>query len=87
MTSSPGPSSPSKESLDADVEKAQQPDEEQRSVDLPAESDNTITEKDETTPVPPQNAGPSPPPDGGLVAWMQVLGSFMLFFNTWGILK
>lgn len=22
-------------------------------------------------------------PDGGLVAWVQVLGSFMLFFNTW----
>jgi hypothetical protein len=27
------------------------------------------------------------PPDGGLKAWLQVLGSWMLFFNTWGILN
>jgi hypothetical protein len=24
-----------------------------------------------------------PPPDGGLHAWLQVLGSFFLFFNSW----
>ena len=24
-----------------------------------------------------------PPPDGGLRAWLQVLGSFFLFFNCW----
>lgn len=24
-----------------------------------------------------------PPPDGGLLAWLQVLGSFFLFMNTW----
>lgn len=24
------------------------------------------------------------PPNGGLFAWMQVLGSFMIFFNSWG---
>ncbi|TGO40428.1 hypothetical protein BHYA_0037g00270 [Botrytis hyacinthi] len=24
-----------------------------------------------------------PPPNGGLVAWMQVTGAFFLFFNTW----
>lgn len=23
------------------------------------------------------------PPDGGLDAWLQVLGSFFLFFNSW----
>jgi MFS family permease len=28
-----------------------------------------------------------PPPDGGLKAWMQVLGAFMLFFNTWGLIN
>lgn len=22
-------------------------------------------------------------PDGGLIAWLQVLGSFALYFNTW----
>ncbi len=24
-----------------------------------------------------------PPPNGGLSAWLQVLGSFFLFFNSW----
>ncbi|KAK5070777.1 hypothetical protein LTR64_007445 [Lithohypha guttulata] len=27
---------------------------------------------------------PDPPPNGGTVAWLQVLGSFFLFFNCWG---
>ncbi|EED12119.1 monocarboxylate transporter, putative [Talaromyces stipitatus ATCC 10500] len=31
--------------------------------------------------------GPPPPPNGGLIAWLQVVGGFMLFFNTWGILN
>ena len=26
-----------------------------------------------------------PPPDGGLLAWLQVLGSFVLIFCTWGL--
>jgi hypothetical protein len=25
-----------------------------------------------------------PPPNGGTTAWLQVLGGFFLFFNTWG---
>jgi MFS family permease len=29
----------------------------------------------------------APPPNGGLQAWLHVLGSFVLFFNTWGILN
>ena len=32
-------------------------------------------------------AGPSPPPDGELVAWLQVAGGFMIFFNTWGLIN
>lgn len=24
-----------------------------------------------------------PPPDGGFAAWLQVLGAFFLFFNSW----
>lgn len=32
-------------------------------------------------------SGPSPPPNGGLQAWLHVLGGFMLFFNTWGLLN
>ncbi|RAK96110.1 major facilitator superfamily protein [Aspergillus ibericus CBS 121593] len=29
----------------------------------------------------------STPPNGGLRAWLQVLASFFLFFNTWGIIN
>ncbi|KOS22615.1 Riboflavin transporter MCH5 [Escovopsis weberi] len=32
-------------------------------------------------------ATPPPPPDGGLMAWLQVLGAFFLFFNSWGIVN
>ncbi|KAI9930678.1 hypothetical protein MW887_011433 [Aspergillus wentii] len=28
---------------------------------------------------------PPPPPNGGLKAWLQVVGSFMLVLNTWGL--
>ncbi|KAI1371581.1 putative monocarboxylate permease [Hypoxylon crocopeplum] len=31
--------------------------------------------------------GPPPPPNGGLRAWLQVLGAFFLNFNTWGLLN
>ena len=32
-------------------------------------------------------SGPSPVPDGGLQAWLHVVGGFILFFNTWGLLN
>jgi hypothetical protein len=32
---------------------------------------NPVTEKETTI------------PNGGLLAWLQVLGSFLLFFNSW----
>lgn len=28
-----------------------------------------------------------PPPDGGFFAWLQVAGSFFLYFNSWGVLS
>ncbi|OJJ48894.1 hypothetical protein ASPZODRAFT_149872 [Penicilliopsis zonata CBS 506.65] len=28
---------------------------------------------------------PGPPPDGGLTAWLQVLGFHFIFFNSWGV--
>lgn len=43
-------------------------------------------ELERAAPEPPRT-GPPPPPNGGLVAWLHVLGGFMLFFNTWGILN
>jgi hypothetical protein len=30
-----------------------------------------------------KSSAEDPPPDGGLQAWLQVLGSFFLFFNSW----
>ena len=32
------------------------------------------------------HGSPEEPPDGGLAAWMQVLGSFFLFFNCWYVM-
>ncbi|KAK9384415.1 monocarboxylate permease [Lipomyces mesembrius] len=34
-----------------------------------------------------KQAGPPPPPNGGLTAWLQVTGGFMIFFNTWGLIN
>lgn len=34
-----------------------------------------------------QNAKPSPPPNGGVTAWLQVAAAFMIFLNTWGIIN
>lgn len=28
--------------------------------------------------------GPKPKPNGGIQAWLQVAGSFILYLNTWG---
>jgi hypothetical protein len=45
-----------------------------------------VEESDGEKVVPVQEAAsqtPSPPPNGGLVAWLQVAGAFFLFFNSW----
>ncbi|KAL2859228.1 major facilitator superfamily domain-containing protein [Aspergillus pseudodeflectus] len=44
-------------------------------------------EEPSTGSAPKPATGPSPPPNGGLDAWLHVLGGFMLFFNTWGMLN
>lgn len=33
--------------------------------------------------VQPAPAGPPPPPNGGTVAWLQVVGGFLFVLNTW----
>lgn len=50
-------------------------------------SDNGSVEKAEPTSSPPaQNeVAPTLPPNGGFVAWTQVLGSFLIMFNNWGL--
>ena len=47
---------------------------------IDAEANINITSSDDT-----QDADddPGPPPNGGWLAWLQVLGSFFLFFNSW----
>ena len=30
---------------------------------------------------------PGPPPNGGFAAWLQVAGSFFLFFNSWYVAR
>lgn len=35
----------------------------------------------------PAQASPPPPPNGGLTAWLQVVGAHFLFFNSWFVLS
>ncbi|KAI1409051.1 MFS general substrate transporter [Hypoxylon sp. FL1857] len=35
----------------------------------------------------PPNVTTQPPPNGGLTAWLHVVGGFMLLFNSWGVLN
>jgi hypothetical protein len=37
----------------------------------------------EASPAPPPGHSAPPPPNGGLKAWLQVVGSFLLVLNTW----
>lgn len=43
-----------------------------------------LSEKSEVTPAPAGPPGPGPPPDGGLEAWMSVLGAFCGLFVSFG---
>ncbi|KXL46368.1 MAG: hypothetical protein FE78DRAFT_89504 [Acidomyces sp. 'richmondensis'] len=68
------------DSLDnPDVEKANQPQQDQ-AVEAAAKAEADVAG-------PPKHQLGGPPPNGGTQAWLQVLGSWMLFFNTWGILN
>ncbi|KAK4554993.1 hypothetical protein LTR86_007759 [Recurvomyces mirabilis] len=70
-------------------------DEEKFEHDQPIEA--TADAEADVTPAkqeagPPQGGPPGglpggPPPNGGLQAWLQVLGAWSLFFNTWGLLN
>ncbi|KAK4129181.1 MFS general substrate transporter [Parathielavia appendiculata] len=39
------------------------------------------------TPQQPPTSGPDPIPDGGLTAWLQVVGSAAILVNTWGVIN
>ncbi|KAH8906314.1 MFS general substrate transporter [Coniochaeta sp. PMI_546] len=76
-----------------DIEKDPEKDLEQ---DLPGTASDTdqstviVPDGDDTTPDPaPPSQDPafSPPPDGGLQAWLQVLGGFSVMVATWGLVN
>jgi MFS family permease len=59
------------------------------------DADNKSVETEKPVPRPedapraeaPNPSGTGPVPNGGLQAWLHVLGGFFLFFNTWGIMN
>ena len=52
--------------------------------DPPTMEELAVAEAKESRPAQPiQGAGP--PPNGGIVAWLQVLGAFFIYFNTWSV--
>lgn len=55
---------------------------EEHPVEAAAESEANAPQ-----PTPPAGPPGGAPPDGGFQAWLQVAGSWSLFFNTWGLLN
>jgi len=47
-------------------------------VNIEEKNETSVTNDTPEAPVKPEG-----PPDGGLRAWSQVAGAFILFFNTW----
>ncbi|KAJ1557436.1 hypothetical protein HK405_016032, partial [Cladochytrium tenue] len=50
-------------------------------------ADHLDTEDTVKPPAGPPSSQASPPPDGGLWAWLQVASGFFVTFNTWGVLN
>ena len=48
------------------------------------DDDDDVPWRNGTPPPPSQPQASYLPPNGGAKAWLQVLGSWMLIFNTWG---
>ncbi|KAJ5690172.1 Major facilitator superfamily domain general substrate transporter [Penicillium macrosclerotiorum] len=54
-------------------------------ISLPGHSVESDISEPENQPS--KQATPPPPPNGGSVAWLQVVGAFFLFFNSWGVVN
>lgn len=54
-------------------------------AEAPLSDSETAAPVDSTATGP--NSAPGPPPDGGLQAWLQVLGSTAILVNTWGLIN
>ncbi|KAL3454805.1 major facilitator superfamily domain-containing protein [Aspergillus insuetus] len=52
-----------------------------------ASADSQDVEKTTPPPAQPVDKAPEPTFDTGLTAWLQVFGSFFLFFNSWGVVN
>ncbi|KAK1757842.1 putative major facilitator superfamily transporter protein [Echria macrotheca] len=50
-------------------------------------SDTTDIEQADGQPTTPNPPAGNAPPDGGLTAWLQVLGAFVLLIATWGVIN
>lgn len=57
-------------------------------IELKQGSQSDTSSPDETSPTPPPVASPSSPvPDGGLNAWLQVLGGWVVLAASWGLVN
>jgi hypothetical protein len=53
-------------------------------TDEALDAEANIDAPSQVTESPPEKSSdPGPPPNGGFAAWLQVAGSFFLFFNGW----
>ncbi|KAF6822219.1 major facilitator superfamily transporter [Colletotrichum plurivorum] len=52
-----------------------------------ANDDSPPTSSSQASPPAEKPGAPAGPPDGGLQAWLHILGSFLLYFNTWGLIS
>ena len=57
----------------------------QQNEELEAQHPSTLTEKATSLEALPPLSVELSPPNGGLIAWMQVAASFCIFFSTWYI--
>ncbi|WYZ42529.1 hypothetical protein EsH8_VI_000228 [Colletotrichum jinshuiense] len=56
-------------------------------ADNGSSSNDTPPTSSQTSPTAEKSTTPAAPPNGGLQAWLHILGSFFLYFNTWGLIS
>lgn len=75
------------DSFDEDIENHASLTSDARPADLPKQTTlSPFGEQPEQDAAPP-SANVDVIPDGGLVAWLQVVGTFFCYFNTWGVIN
>ena len=67
----------------ADLERGSSRDNNEKLDERPGEAAAEAEAQPTGPPSAPSGPPGGPPPNGGLVAWLQILGGWMLFFNTW----